>query len=217
MDEEAPPPMGAGAEEAPLLPPPKPHAPPLPPLPEHAPHAPPVQGGVGLASGPRTGAGPVRRLSAATESTPLFLGGDAGAAHHGPLVFDEGGEKEYGPSRWKATVEATVAKVFWDGFLWERMAFVAARGLGDGPTTPVRGAARTRTRGRCAARCERTSRAARALLTACGALAASRALPLSPAHARNARRQQSPGPVVTVASRSRARRCRSSRHSRTTS
>jgi hypothetical protein len=64
---------------------------------------------------------------------------------HGPtergeslLLLDEAKESQYGVSRWKATLEALVSKVFWDGFMWELFAFLSLR-LGQGPTSPVRG------------------------------------------------------------------------------
>ena len=38
--------------------------------------------------------------------------------------------------RWKATLEAVLAKVFWDGFLWEAFALLAQR-TGHGPQTFV--------------------------------------------------------------------------------
>ena len=92
-------------------------------------------GGLGKASG---GKASWRRVSNATESTPLFLHAPVEDGNE-PLVFgDEGIESQYFPSRWKATLEATVSKVFWDGFGWERFAYLSARGLGQGPTTLVR-------------------------------------------------------------------------------
>lgn len=134
-----------GAAEAEPLPPPLPEAPPPPP-PQAPPAAPAVTvpaqphipvGGIGATG--RPGVPPTsRRVSAATESTPLFLGEPSDGGQHGPLLFDEAAEKEYGPSRWKATLEAIAAKVFWDGFLWERFAFVSSRGLGYGATSLVR-------------------------------------------------------------------------------
>jgi hypothetical protein len=69
----------------------------------------------------------------ASEATPLFL--------HNPtegdklLLLDEVEEGLYLPGRWKATLEACVAKVFWDGFLWERFAFLSVRRAHEGPTT----------------------------------------------------------------------------------
>ncbi len=158
--------LGALPEGAPAaLPAPQPQAdapqPPPPAPPSAPPAAPPADaphGVAGLTVRPVQQA-PSRRVSAATEATPLFLGHldrDASGSHDGPLVFDEGGEKEYGPSRWKATAEATVAKVFWDGFLWERMAYVAAKGYGAGATTLVRAP------GGRAAPAERGARAGRA-------------------------------------------------------
>ena len=53
-------------------------------------------------------------------------------------IFDESGERDYGPGRWKATAEAIAAKIFWDGFFWERFAFISAKGLGCGNSSMVR-------------------------------------------------------------------------------
>ena len=93
------------------------------------------QGGLGAASGGK--APSYRRVSAASETTPLFLHAPVDEGNE-PLVFDEALESAYFPSRWKATLEATVSKVFWDGFGWERFAYLSAKGLGQGPTTLVR-------------------------------------------------------------------------------
>jgi hypothetical protein len=94
------------------------------------------EGGLGEARGGK--APSFRRVSSASESTPLFLHAPVEEGNE-PLAFgDESIESQYFPSRWKATLEATVSKVFWDGFGWERFAFLSAKGLGQGPTTLVR-------------------------------------------------------------------------------
>ena len=107
-------------ETAPLLPPPPPGPPPR------------ARGGIGA-----TASGMLRRVSWLSEQTPLFL--DSVFKPGGvPLFFSEHEDSLYGRSRFLAPGEAAVSKVFWDGFCWERAAFIAAR-LGCSPATPVRG------------------------------------------------------------------------------